>query len=184
MRILGINGILSHGEDSTDKLLKLLQCRGYDAKPVDYPLATAFLARFSQKRNARILKAHHRHGDCLIAHSYGCLISLRAMEMGAKFDTVFWFAPAMSEHIVIPHHACKRLYVIHHLEDLAIKLGSWLWFHDFGKMGAVGYQGPPDDRVTNLQTFGESSYDRMLHSHYFSDRRITKWLDFIDRTLR
>lgn len=183
MRILGLNGILTHGAQSTDRLLGLLGERGYQTLDVNYPFTFALMAHFRQRANTTYLLEAYRPGDCLIAHSYGCLLAYRAMQMGAVFDKVFLFAPAMKADVEFPAGAYKHIYVMHHPRDFAVWLGSLLPFHAFGRMGRDGYQGPPRDDITNLESKGGSDYDRKLHSHYFSPARIAKWADFIDRTL-
>lgn len=184
MKILSINGIRTDGSESTDLLLSDLEDRGFDTLDVNYPEVNILGARSreTQYENAQILLDAHEPGDALIAHSYAGLISLRAMEKGAKFGKVFWFSPAMNVDFVIPYLGCTELYVIHTLEDKAIALGEKLWWHDFGAMGRVGYQGPPDPRVTNIQAEPDER-DPMIHSHYFLDGNREVWAMWIEGKL-
>jgi len=183
-RILGINGIRTDGSTSTDRLLR--QFDDYATIDVNYPKVNIFTARSRsrQRRNATILNNISMPGDVLIAHSYGCLLALRAMEMGARFSHVFLFAPAMNVDFTFPFHGMENLTVIHNRSDRAIKWGSWLRFrHDFGKMGSEGYKGPPDIRISNmLDDTGE--LDKRNHSHYFSNQNIGTWAKFIDKTIK
>jgi len=180
MRILTINGIRTDGSTNTDKLCSKLKHIGYDTVDVNFPKVNIFTAR-SRKRqlkNAQILVDNHKKGDVLIAHSYGCLLALRAMELGAEFSKVIFFAPAMNVDFTFPYHGMKELIVIHNPTDEAIRAGNWLWFHDFGKMGQVGYRGARDDRIRNLQdNSGEKG--KRNHSHYFTDKNIGQWVKFI-----
>lgn len=183
MRILGINGINGNGSKTTDPMLKALGKLGWDTHDVNYPRANFMNARWRQKDNAKKLITAHMMGDCVIAHSYGCLLTFRAMQMGAEFGTVFMFAPAMDHKVTIPHHGCQKLVVIYHTGDIAISIGSKLWFHDFGKMGMKGYRGPKDRRVSSVKTKGDKALDRFKHSDYFTAQKIQKWIKFVDDVL-
>ncbi len=181
-RILGINGIRTDGSTNTDKLLRKLRERGHQTLDINYPEVNIFQARSRsrQKRNATILYDAHNGGDILIAHSYGCLLSLRAMEIGASFSKVFFFAPAMNVDFTFPYHGMEHLTVIYNPTDEAIKWGARLRFgHDFGKMGSEGYQGPPDSRILSiLDKTGDKG--KRNHSHYFFDKNIDSWADYIE----
>ena len=184
-RILGINGIRTDGSSSTDKLLKRLQGVGFEIKDINYPRVNIFTARSRsrQKKNAQILVDEHITGDALIAHSYGCLLALRAMELGAKFRQVFLFAPAMNVDFTFPYLGMVKLRVIHNPTDKAVKMGEMLRFrHDFGAMGRFGYDGPPDTRVINIKD-DSGDKGKRNHSHYFSDKNIDHWVKFIQEKI-
>ena len=185
MRVLGINGIRTDGASSTDKVIDMLTARGHKGIDVNYPKVNIFQSRSKRRQyaNASILLNAHRQGDTLVAHSYGCLIALRAMELGARFGQVFFFAPAMNRDFVFPYHGMEKLTVIHNRTDQAISLGNLLWRHDFGKMGSHGYKGAPDSRISNLRDFG-GSYGSRNHSHYFNDSNIVDWVNFVELKMR
>lgn len=185
MRILGINGIRTDGATSTDLIIHDLAEAGWDAWDVNYPRVNFFTARSRERqlRNARCLMQAHTPGDVVIAHSYGCLLTLRAMELGAMFSTVFFFSPAMNEDFSFPVLGMDRLYVIHTDIDQAIRLGELLVAHDFGAMGRIGYQGPPDPRISNISTHPVTR-DRLSHSHYFLDQNRPGWVQFVTERLR
>jgi len=189
MKILTINGIKNRGKKNTDKMGKLLADQGFDVFDVNYPKVYALTSRYRsiQNKNAKILLNAANDGDILIAHSYGCLLALRAMELGAKFSKVFFFAPAMNRDFIFPYLGMTELYVIHNKTDKAIKWGSWLRSHDFGKMGSHGTNSIPEDpRVTNIEDFsgkkGEenhSHYFASVNGHYFKEENINHWVNFI-----
>lgn len=178
-RILGINGIRTDGSSSTDKLLIKLTELGYPTVDVNYPRVNIFTARSRkrQHRNARILKNISKPGDVLVAHSYGCLLALRAMEQGARFKHVFFFAPAMNVDFTFPYHGMGKLSVIYNPTDNAIRAGMLLWNHDFGAMGREGYQGPPDNRIDSLKDLTSREGE---HSDFFNDKNIGNWTEYID----
>ena len=181
-RILGINGIRTDGSGSTDKMLQ--QFDDYLTIDVNYPKVNIFTARSRsrQLRNAETLVFQHIPGDVLVAHSYGCLLALRAMELGAKFSHAFLFAPAMNRDFTFPYLGAQKIHVIHNKADRAIALGNLLWWHDFGKMGSHGYSGPPDPRVENIEDSSGEKGERR-HSHYFDNQNIGYWAKFIERTI-
>ncbi len=183
MRILGVNGINNTGKDTTDPMLRALADLGWLVKDVNYPKANFISAHFKQERNAKKILAAHLPGDCVIAHSYGCLLTFRAMQMGAEFGTVIFFAPAMSQGVTFPYNGCKRLVVIYHTGDVAIRIGAKLWFHDFGKMGMKGYRGPKDSRVSSVRTKGDGSLDKYKHSDYFTPAKLASWVKFVNEVL-
>ena len=181
-RILGINGIRTDGSTSTDKMLK--QFDNHPTIDVNYPKVRLWGARSRsrQYRNARQLVNKHIPGDVLIAHSYGCLLALRAMELGAKFSHVFLFAPAMNRDFTFPYLGMTKLHVIHNANDKAVKAGALLAWHDVGEMGRFGYDGPPDPRITNIIDTDKGDSGKN-HSHYFSNRNVGKWAKFVMKTI-
>jgi len=184
MKILTINGIRTDGSTSTDILGDKLAMYDYEVFDVNYPRVNIFTARSRkrQRKNAKILKNKTNDGDVLIAHSYGCLLALRAMELGAKFSHVFLFAPAMNVDFTFPYLGMTEMNVIHNPTDEAIKLGNWLWFHDFGKMGRIGYKGPPDTRITNVLD-NKGKQGERNHSHYFNEDNINEWAKFVIKAI-
>lgn len=178
-RILGVNGIYnwSWSKDSfTDRLLAAL---GSDERnvviDVKYPFMTAVLAytNFAIKRRARKILELNRPGDVLIAHSFGCLIALHAMRMGARFSRVFFFGAAVEPGVEFPREAFTHLYNIHSPDDKALTLGAKLPYHEFGTLGKFGYTGH-DPRVHNIKVDG---YD---HNDYVSARNLCTWANFIE----
>lgn len=182
-RILGINGIRTDGSSSTDLILYELHALGHTAIDINYPRVSIFTARSRKRqlRNAQILKDASKEGDVVIAHSYGCLLTLRAMELGAKFSYAFFFAPAMNVDFTFPYHGMKNLYVIYNPTDKAIRWGSKLWNHDFGDMGRKGYKGAPDNRIESLVDILSRKGE---HSDFFNRKNIHHWVKFINGIIK
>ena len=127
MRILGVNGIYnaSWSKDSfTDRLLQALSVK-HEAVDVKYPWMLASLAYFDwpKRRRAQKIVEANKPGDILIAHSFGCLCSWYAMNMGAKFDKVFFFGAAVDDDYKFPDGAFNVLYNIHSDADKALAGG-------------------------------------------------------------
>ena len=192
-KILGVNGILTDGSNSTDLMLRDLSDRcGYSTDDVPLPRVGFFPNPFAsrsrrlQREHARILMKHYVPGDAVVAHSRGALVVLRAMEMGAKFSFVFLFAPAMNADFIIPAWGCKRMWVIFNPDDRAVKSGALLWFHDFGKAGLCGLNSAEfeDGRITNVHDTVDNASERLNHSNAFLDANRREWVRFIDKKLR
>jgi len=187
MRFLSINGIRSNGEGNIDRLYSELNKLGHSGVDISYPRVSAFGARSRtrQRKNAEIILEHHQPGDWVIAHSYGCLLTLRAMEMGARFGRVWFFGAAMNDDFTFPRHGMTHLYNYHNQYDVALTLGKMLWWHDFGAMGQSGYKGAPDPRIQN-KPFIDSSPGRfsLNHSHYFRSPNLVPLADHINKTAR
>lgn len=178
-RVLGVNGIhnFSWGNDSfTDRILRHLAHNHY-AVDVRYPRMLAVLAYFQSQidRRAEKLLEVHQPGDCVVAHSFGCLLTLRAMELGAEFNTVFFFGAAADSKYVMPS-GFKKLYNVHSTEDNALALGKKLPGHPFGELGSRGYEGF-DRRVENIPAPG---YD---HNQYADERYIKFWVNVINEKI-
>lgn len=181
-RIIGVNGIRSNGEKNTDLLLGELRMHGHDVLDFEYGRVNFFTARSlaRQKAIGHRLREVSKVGDHVVAHSYGCLVTLRAMQTGARFGHVWLFAPAMDCDFTFPWHAAQRITVVHCKSDLALVGGSFLVKHSFGNMGRHGYHGPYDARVHNIEV------DRrfLAHSAYFKRQELSHWGTLIDRDLR
>lgn len=189
-RILGINGIRSDGATNTDALLHELAKLGWGVDDVDYPRVNALQYyvrgrqwhRRRQYRDAEPLITAHRPGDAVIAHSYGGLLTLRAMERGAAFSVAFLFAPALDRDVVFPLFGANHIHVIHNRRDKALCYTKLLRFHDSGAMGQHGYRGPPDDRVHNREA-QDVTGERLHHSDYFLPQNIERWALWCDARL-
>jgi hypothetical protein len=177
MRILGVNGIhnWSWSKNSfTDKLLDALSHR-HETVDVQYPRMWALLAYFDiaiRRRAEAIVKANKSAKDILIAHSFGCLASIYAMELGAKFDKVFFFGAAAERDMFIPN-SFTRLFNIHSKDDSTLSLGSLLPFHKFGTLGRDGYTGK-NPKVVNIEANGHG------HNDYVNSKNLCEWVRFIE----
>lgn len=168
MRFIGVNGIGSHGNKSTDLILQHLAARGKDTLDFDYPKLSycAATCRKKQKTLGRLLAREAKRGDVVIAHSFGCLIALRAMECGAQFSSVIFLSAAMSSEFVFPVHGMERLLNIHNPADAALKIANLFKWGGMGDMGSLGYNGVPDSRITNSAWLNIKGVS-FNHNHYF-----------------
>lgn len=190
MKVICINGIRTDGSSSTKLFAAKLREMGIEAIEVDYPEVGIFGARSRkrQRKNAQYLLDVMEDGDILVAHSYGCLVGFRSMEMGAKYSKVFLYAPAMNRDFTFPfegaEHSKGSITIIHNPSDKAIKMGTWLRFrHDFGAMGSLGYNGSDDYRIINrLDNTGVE--DKRNHSHYFNEKNLDNEIELFIEAIR
>lgn len=192
MKVLGINGIRNNGAKNTDRMLARLRVHGCKVCDTSYRMTRFVLQARSRMRQledaAHLMRVYYEEGDAVVAHSRGCLVNMRMMELGARFSTVYWFRPAMNRDFYIPANGCKRLIVIHSPDDRAIRLGEWLWYHDFGAAGRLGlYAGVTghkmaDPRVTNMQAPEYQHHEFWHHSDDFLPENINRWVRLISTT--
>lgn len=180
MRIAGINGINTDGRSSTDLLLASLADEGYETIDVEYPHTRFWNAgwRNTQLDRASRIMEQTQNGDAVVAHSFGCLLTRRAMQLGREFSYVFLFSPADASDTYYPISGAKEIFVIFNLHDKAIRLGGLLPNHDFGALGRYGYRGPRDPRIENvpMPSFRTGSSN---HGPYFEGEQLHFWTEFI-----
>ena len=183
--ILTVHGIRTDGADNVDLLGSELASYGHQINDYDYKRVGIFAGRSRKTQYSRARGLYRRVQEqgvrpSAICHSWGCLASLRAMELGAHFDRLFWFSPAMDVDFLIPSWGCKKLYVFHNPKDRAIMLGGSLWWNDFGKMGTKGSKyADLDHRITNIEASHDGS-DWWQHSNWFEGDALHHYAEFID----
>jgi len=171
-KILGVNGIKTHGKSTTDRTLIRLESLGYKTHDVNQPIRHSWDARWKKKKDAKAIIEVAEDGDAIICHSYGGIKTAIAME-GIDFSAVFFFRPAMGRNYDFPGWQGTKIYCIHSKADMALWAGSVLLFHPFGLAGVYGFTDP---FVNNVETQGGHSVD-------FEDRNIDRWVKFIDKAL-
>lgn len=147
-------------------------------------------AIFKNKKIATRLKKGTRVsnsdvGAFAIGHSNGCAIIIEAARQGACFESVVFINPALKASIKIPS-SIRRVLVIYTEHDKATRAARFFDKVPFisliipdiwGAMGAVGYQGPHDDRVINA----DCSEDLKGHSDFFEDKNLRHLMPMIKR---
>lgn len=169
MKILGVNGIRTHGKTTTDRLLFELEKLGHNVLDINQPIRHAWGARFKVRKDAKAIIKVANDGDVLLAHSYGCMKAARAMR-GINFKAVFLFRPAMGRYHDFPGWHDTEIYCIHSRGDLAVWAGGFLLFHPFGLAGVFGFK---DNLVQNIRSSGGHSAD-------FKRDNVANWASFIN----
>ena len=161
MKIVGVNGINTHGEGNIDRLLQSLATDGYDVCDILLPKRSFISARWGADDDAEFIAEMSDPGDVLVAHSFGALRAAEAMKL-QDYSHVFMFNPAMDRRYDFEYtHPETKLYCFHSKGDYTILLGSLLLLHPFG---AAGRSGLDSERVTNIEISGghNAAFDRWL----------------------
>jgi hypothetical protein len=151
-KVLLVPGINTDGADNVHRLGAPLSDLGLEVVPVTYRTARWYSARWRRKSIAHTLLGLYDPGDSIVAHSFGCLVTYTAMEMGAEFGRVVFLSAAMERDARFPCHGMTKLLNLYNPHDRALTVGSMLPFgHPFGPMGRDGYAGVRDDRIIDRQ---------------------------------
>jgi len=136
MKVIGVNGIRTHGATSTDLVLTELDRRGFDTVDVRLPWRSVFTARFGGKKDGELVADFSEPGDILVAHSFGCLRSWHAHHL-VDYSLIVCIAPAMPRHAQWRHPS--RVQCWFSPDDLAVRAGTFLFLHPFGSAGTKGF---------------------------------------------
>lgn len=168
-----VNGILSTGSRTTDRMGTRLAMLGHTVNDINQPIRSAWSARWKVNNDARDIIEQVQDGDVIIAHSYGCLKTAIAMR-NINFKAVFLFRPAMSRWHKFPAYQDTKIYCIYSPQDYTIWMGSLALYHPFGLAGARGFKNP---YVKNVKSHGP-------HGHDFVSNNLEHWANFVDTTLK
>lgn len=191
MKVLGINGLESDGSGTVDILGNALVCVGHTYIDANYRKTRLFrfqtYDRGRQFEDAHIIgRDYYTTNRCdalnsiIIAHSRGCLVAWRMLELGYRFRAVFLFRPAMNRNFILPVGQ-DNVYCINRADDRLLALGSWLPFNDFGNAGRYGFD---DDRVINISASQYSHTEFWRHSDDFLNPQVNGWATLIDTKLK
>lgn len=188
--IVTINGINESAATTTDRMAVALEALGFSSRKLFYPTRYWYSTRnrLLQYQDALgMLKQLPAGPVDVIAHSWGCLLAARMMELGGTdlFRYVFLFAPALDHDWVFPIRAFRRMWVVHDPHDKAVWAARLFFkgWHPWGDMGRVGYQGIDDHRIENL-TDPTHGVEQFNHSHYFRTPRLERWARFVQDHIR
>lgn len=184
-RVILIHGfnVKDGGAKSVDMLKPRLEAEGYEVFEYDYGYLELFMVRFRMDFIAKMLTMIAKPSDRIIAHSNGCAITARAMELGARFNKIVFIHPALNNEWVIPSaDSVKSLTVLYSQHDNITRSAKWLrrlsplgWFGKKSIWGAMGTYGASskDKRVININ-------DNMGHSEIFKQDNLDDgWEDVI-----
>lgn len=184
--IITINGINRSGPATVERMGIQLQAAGREVHRLTYPTRTWTGTR--NRRNqyldaVRMINQLPTQPVDVVAHSWGCMLACRMMELGGSdiFRNVIFFAPAIDRDWVFPLKAFRRLYVIHNEQDRAVWAARMFFtgWHPWGDMGRVGYAGT-DPRVVNVKDDTErTAWEELMHGHYFANGHLKRWTEYV-----
>jgi len=145
------------GARTVDKLAWFARQEGYgvDIDQGDYGFFNLWMIRliksYLRTRVLYRLAKACEEADVIVTHSNGANFVTQALNMlGAEFNNsklVIHISPALDADTDIPQ-AVKHQLVLFTPHDKAVKLATFIPFHPWGRMGAIGYTGE-DNRNTN-----------------------------------
>lgn len=161
---------LLHGFNVTDpmksvgKLIPYLEQEDIEPKLFRYGWIFLLGARFGNKRIARMFADVVEEGDMVIGHSNGCCIAHMAAHLGAPIERMAYINPALDRDARLAKQV-QHLDVWHSPSDKPVRFARVLPWNAWGDMGAVGYSGKPDTRITNF----DKEHMQIAHSDSHSD---------------
>jgi hypothetical protein len=172
MKIIGVNGILTHGEANVDLMLEALENEGFPTLDLPLPKVGPLRARWQAKQDAKAIMEVAEPDDILLAHSFGCLRSYHALKEGLKVRHVYMFRPAMGRGVEFaPYWPVTCFYS---KDDHTVRAGSYLIAHPFGQAGVKGFKSP---HVRNVRSTGSHNAD-------FYPPLLNHWVQWIADDLR
>lgn len=123
----------------------------------------------------------------LVAHSHGCLLASRMMELSGDypFRVVWLFAPALDRAWMFPFKGAREIHVVFNPHDRAILMARLAPLnHPWGGMGRygwtrpVGYMGP-----VVMQHKDTTKQWPRSHSHYFTGTALNRWAEAVHQTV-
>lgn len=163
-RIVGVNGINTHGQANVDLVLHELARRGFETVDVQLPRRHWFSARWGARDDGYLVAEASADGDVVVAHSFGALRAWYADRV-RSYKAIICIAPAMSKRTEWTNP--RRVHCYHSGGDWIVKLGSRLPFHPFGRAGIEGFD--------QLVPFGTNHRVKSDHDDYF-DRQLGLFL--------
>lgn len=139
MKIVGVNGIWTHGEGDIDVVLDEMGSRGFETTDVRLPRRGPFSARWGGCKDGQIVARESEDGDIIVAHSFGCLRAWHAHQV-RDYRAIVCIAPAMGRGVKWRYP--ERVHCWCSPADLAIRVGKWLLLHPFGAAGNKGFKQP------------------------------------------
>ena len=193
MKAVLVSGIhTTANEGGMYNLAVLLRSMGVSVRVYAYPKRWALFSVWFKRVRDKDAKGllHFCEGDgseVIISHSNGSLVTQDAMQLGLK--TKGWISlggAATSDKVFYSDSNFEWAISVYNPHDLALKVGSWIPFHGFGKLGCEGYRGDPnggfDTRWKNVNGASNKALD-IDHSHY-TGREIKQWAEFIYNNIK
>jgi len=167
------------GAGTTDRLVPLLERRGYKPVEIDYGYFGLGRVRMCNHGASKILASIVEPGSIAIGHSNGCAILRDAARFGAKFQHVTLINPALDEDADFPFAASVNVW--HSPTDVATLASRFLFRHPWGSMGRFGYSG--DSLVFENYNEDVIFKDSVGHSGVFLRHRLERVLDELQARL-
>jgi hypothetical protein len=172
-RVILIHGfnVSDEGEGTVGKLGPMFEAAGYTVKRPRYGWRGLLGVRALNKTFSRMITDMSEPGDIAVCHSNGAAIAAEAADLGAPFSQLVLINPALDHDRRFPRQL-DAIHVWHSPSDGPLKFARLLPWHSWGNMGAVGYRGPADARVTNYNKQSDFRVSSSAHSDIFEDEKL------------
>jgi pimeloyl-ACP methyl ester carboxylesterase len=163
-RVILLHGfnVRDDGDGTVGKLAPYFEGAGFRVKRPRYGWTFLLGVRYLNPRASRMIADLAEPGDIVVGHSNGCAIAVGAAEHGAPFSAMVLINPALDSDYRFPRQL-ERIHIWHSPSDAPVSWARFLPWHAWGDMGAVGYRGPFDPRVTSFNK--ENGYRISSHAH-------------------
>lgn len=178
--IVVVHGIHAReGQSNVWRLKPYLELAGHTVELFEYGFTSALLARWRNPGTAKRLAEAHGDSCDYVCHSNGAAVLYLAMrDHGLKARRVSLINPALDADIRLPGAAATDIY--YNAGDTVVGLAALLWRNPWGRMGSVGWMGPHDESITNIDcasTPGLPALDG--HLDFFSPQKLDRWGHFL-----
>lgn len=172
-RVILLHGfnVRDEGERTVGKLAPYFEAAGFAVKRPRYGWLGLLGVRALNGKFARLIADLSEPGDILVGHSNGCAIGVEAADLGATFTQLVLINPALDSDRRFPAQI-ERVHVWHSPSDGPVFAAKFLPWHAWGDMGAVGYRGIYDPRVTSYNKENGYPVSSSEHSDVFAPGKL------------
>lgn len=173
MRCILLHGfnVSDEGAHTVGRLAPYFEAAGFEVKRPRYGWCGLLGVRFMNRRFARLIADLAEPGDVVVGHSNGCAIAADAADIGAPISQLVLINPALdADRRFAPQ--VQRVHVWHSPSDGPVTFAKFLPWHAWGDMGAVGYRGPFDPRVSSYNKENGYQVSSSAHSDVFEPGKL------------
>lgn len=158
------------GRNTTDTLKPYFEDRGFKVLQFDYGYLGLMGVRAFNDNLATALASMLPTEAIVVAHSNGCAIANAASHLTDKIKHLVYINPALDNDFPVSPYA-HTVHVWHSPSDKPVWISKFLWFHEWGNAGAVGYQGN-SEKVINFDKENDFSISSDSHSDVFDGYKL------------
>lgn len=175
--VISIHGfnVVDAGRKTVAHVLPFFYKRGCSTEIFDYGFLNLLNPRWRNQKIANKLSERVRELNnigykvVIVAHSNGCTIT--HLTSDCTIDNAVYINPALDRWRPFPN-TIEKADVWHSPSDRVLWLSRLLPFHRWGDMGALGYMGIYDERVTNYNKEFSFKVSSKKHSDMFKGEKL------------
>lgn len=175
--------VSDQGKGTVQTLRPYFEAAGFEVKLWRYGWRGLLGVRYMNGTFAQLLADAVDDGDIIVGHSNGaCLAKLALDQTEAKLGQLVLINPALDSDAHFAKN-CGAIHVWHSPSDSPVAWAKILPWHAWGDMGAVGYRGPYDPRVTPYNKENGFPVSSREHSDVFQPDKLKFFGPLIVRTV-